>query len=172
MKTIFLATVGIAAAMLAGCATPSTIIRQPVGPDPFVATESGHNGKLQIFAAWTEQNPGALPKIVVYPNYARSTFMLCDADGKVLLDNAHSGPQSNPAPEVVVLAPGKYCLKTLRQGGKERWTEFPVVIEAGRVTEAYLNGGWVPPANTPFTMLVYSPGGFPVGWRANIPRRG
>ena len=173
MRNTFLTAVGIAALMVVGCATPSVIIREPVGPDPFAATDSGRNGKLQVFAEWTEQNPGGLPKIITYPNYARTIFMLVDDDGRVLLDTAHNG-QPNPSGQVVVLAPGTYRLKAAQagKGGSSRWTEFPVVIEPGRITEAYLNGGWMPPANTPNTQLVYSPDGFAVGWRARALPKG
>jgi hypothetical protein len=42
--------------MLPGCSTAPTVLRVPVGPNPFVAANGGRNGYLQVFSATEEEN--------------------------------------------------------------------------------------------------------------------
>ena len=57
-------------------------------------------------------------------------------------------------------------VKALAAVGLGEWVSVPVVIESGKTTEVHLNGQWKGPAGAPQGELVYSPSGFPMGWKA------
>jgi hypothetical protein len=155
--------------LLAGCGTPTTTIHIPVGPDPFVATQSGPNGNLEIFSTWTDQNPGGLPSNISSRNYPRVSYTVYDGNGK-LMEPSEPGQTGN-GPRNISLPPGSYRITVTTATGPTLLTEVPVIVETGRMTVVYLNGGWIPPANTPYSELVFSPGGFPLGWRAGNPTK-
>jgi hypothetical protein len=158
---------GILAAVLSGCASSPAVVQAPVGPDPFATAQPGSKGALKVFTATTEENNVGTE----YPYYERTSYDIYDSNGKLIRrvrDNNKGEFVARPRTEW--LAPGTYRVKALAAIGTGEWMDVPVVVARGRTTEVHLNGHWAPPSDTPGSALVYSPAGFPLGWRAsNLP---
>jgi len=173
MNKIFIVT-GIAAATAAGCATPPARLQAPVGPNPFVAKAPDPQGNLEVFSACMQQNPeGQSPGLEAtmpgFSYYVRTGYSIYDSNGKLVRSvGSNSGSDLPPAPRIIALPPGTYRVEALASVRSGEWTMVPVVVEAGSTTKVHFDGHWAPPAHTPGSELVYSPAGYPLGWRANI----
>ena len=164
MKTPLFAHLGWALLVVAatGCAT-ATAWRTPIGPNQQAAKTESQTGTLRVFSAKEkEANVG-----FAFPHEERTDYYIYDSSGnevKGVFDNNKG--EFEPTPRGVRLAPGTYNVRALAAVGMGEWVSVPVVIEAGRTTEVHLNGQWRPPADAPRNEVVYSPAGFPMGWRA------
>ena len=152
--------------MLVSCASrPITLA--PVGPNPFASRASSTGtGYLQVFSRLFLQNDdqnqsasGGDPSW-----YQHTDYNLYDAKGKLVKHVGNTVGHYSTSPRLVSLRPGSY---TLRAQAKE-WlsVKVPVIIEPGRTTKVHLDDNWGPPEGTPKTVVVTTPGGYPVGWSA------
>jgi hypothetical protein len=155
----------MAAAMIAilpGCSSP-TLLREPVGPDPFVSKTADPDGTLRVFTATEEVND-----IGFETAYSQRTdYTICDWNGKTIQhvrDNNKGHFEATP--RSIQLRPGIYNIRALAAIGLGEWIMLPVVVEAGRTTDVHLNGHWRPPVDSPETAFVHTPTGRPIGWRA------
>jgi hypothetical protein len=117
------------AAVLAGCATHSSVVvNQPIGPDlapPRVNSTSG-DGQLVVYSAGEVANPVDSD----FPTH--SGYEIDDADGKLLrrVDN-RSGPFYQ-SPAAVSLPSGKYWVKA--RATNYGLVTVPVVIKENETT--------------------------------------
>jgi hypothetical protein len=161
MKTTNLFLAASMLAILSGCATSPTMLREPVGPDPFLKGTADSDGSLQVFTATEEEDDVGF----VDPYPQRTDYSIYSWSGKLLQHVQYRG-HFDETPRVVRLKPGMYRISALAAVGLGDWISLPVVVDAGRTTSVHLNGHWKPPADSPGSALVYSPSGRPIGWRA------
>jgi hypothetical protein len=178
MKRVLPIFAGIGAVILVGCASPTSTVQTPVGPNPTVPARRNSMGSLAVFSAGQQQENWGWDS--EYPDYPSASadlqyqthtgYSIYDATGQ-LVKNVDSNEKGTLGiePRTIALPPGEYQIKALAAVGAGEWTQIPVVIEAGKTTEVHLNRQWTPPMNTPNGELVFSPEGFPVGWRAGVP---
>jgi hypothetical protein len=162
MKKTHVTLAAVMVALLSGCSTP-TVLRDPVGPDPFVNKTADSEGTLQVFSATEEKNDVGFE--TAYPQ--RTDYSIYSWNGKLIqrVRDNNKGHYDG-TPRSVRLAPGIYNIRALAAVGMGEWISLPVVIQAGCTTDVHLNGHWKPPADSPDTALVHSPAGFAIGWRA------
>jgi hypothetical protein len=161
-KTQVILVAGIIA-VLSGCSSPTSFLREPVGPNPFVTKTADSNGVLQVFSATKAENDVGFETAY----YQRTDYTIYDPNGKLIQrvrDNNRG--HFDGTPRAIRLPPGMYTIKALAAIGLGDWITVPVMIESGRTTDVHLNGHWRPPADSPETALVHSPSGLPIGWRA------
>ena len=164
MKAIITILAGVMAAALAvGCASSGTALHTPVGPSPAVAKTGDEDGLLKVFSAKEKEDVVGNE----FPYSERTAYAIYDSQGNEVkgVQNNNKG-EYGAEPKGIRLAPGTYHVKALAAVGMGEWVSVPVVIEAGRTTEVHLNGQWRSPSDTPENELVYSPSGFPMGWKA------
>jgi hypothetical protein len=153
------------AAVLVGCATPASITRTPLGPSPQAERTSDSEGTLEVFTAKRQENNVGYE----FSYNQRTGYEVYDSRGakvKTVLNNNEKEFRAD-APEPVRLPEGQYTVKALAAVGLGEWVSVPVIVKPGETTEVHLNGQWRPPADAPAKELVQSPGGFPMGWRAD-----
>lgn len=155
--------------LLASCASrPITLA--PVGPSPLaVRSSSIGTGHLQVFSGLAEesddQNQGSEDPVW----YQHTDYKVYDAKGKPVEQVDNTVGHYSTSPRLVSLRPGHYTVRA--QSTEGLLVSIPVVIERDRTTKVHLDGNWKLPADTPKTEIVSAPGGYPVGWRADLPTK-
>jgi len=162
MLTIFGA--GMMAVVVAGCVSGGAVMHTTVGPDPTAAKSDDSNGTLKVFSAKEKEDDVGFS----FPHSERTDYYIYDAQGNEVkgVYNNNKG-EYEPTPRGIRLPPGNYKIKALAAVGLGEWVTVPVVVESGKTTEVHLNGQWKSPSDTPGNELVYSPSGFPMGWKAS-----
>jgi hypothetical protein len=162
-KIMMIFWAGIAAVVVAGCASGGAAINTPVGPNPTAAKSDDANGILKVFSAKEKEDTVGFE----FPYSERTDYYIYDAQGNEV-KGVHNNNQGEygAVPKGIQLPPGHYKIKALAAVGLGEWVTVPVVVESGKTTEVHLNGQWKSPADAPGNELVYSPSGFPMGWKA------
>jgi hypothetical protein len=150
--------------LLASCAS-QPITLAPVGPRPVawepLAPSSG-NGQLQVFTATEEYDWNR-----DVPFFPHSDYQLYTADGQRLKRVWNHQTHEDETPAVVTLPAGNYVVKA--DAELYGVVSVPVVIKPNQTTRIILQPGWKPGATVASSDLVQIPGGYPVGWRADLP---
>jgi hypothetical protein len=153
--------------LLESCAShPITLA--PVGPNPYAGgTSDVGTGQLQVFSSLAEQsdNQNQGSKDAVW--YQHTDYNVYDARGKLVKHVDNTVGHYEKAPRLVSLPAGQYIVSA--QSRDALSVKIPVVIERGRTTKVHLDENWRLPPSTPNTEVVSAPGGYPVGWRADLP---
>lgn len=147
----------LAAALIAGCATPLALA--PVGPNPNILPLASGTGRLEVFSALAGHAEGNDPTW-----FRHTDYYLCDARGKELRVVRDALGHYSQIPCQVTLPAGAYLIKACGKGILE--ADVPVVIKPGVTTEVHLDGEWQPPADAAPASLVSAPEGYFIGWRA------
>jgi hypothetical protein len=161
MKKTRVILLAVSVAMLAGCST-ETVVLDPVGPVPLVASDADSDGILRVYTQKEEENDVGNQ----FPYYRRTDYKFYDSNGERReIVNGNNIGEYQATPRGIRLPPGVYTVKALAAVGLGEVVTIPVVIKAGRTTEVHLNGSWRPPSDTPANQLVETPAGLPMGWR-------
>jgi hypothetical protein len=153
--------------LLASCAS-QLITLAPVGPSPIAGGSSSiGTGYLQVFSSLDQQsddqNQGSTDPVW----YQHTDYNIYDTAGKLVKPVNNTVGHYLTSPRLVSLRPGNYTVKA--QATEWLSVNVPVIIECGRTTKVHLDENWKPPAGTQKTEVVSAPGGYPVGWRADLP---
>ena len=166
-KKLNFANVSLTGALLAfgltGCGTFHYTALPAVGPDPTSQTEAHRRGRLEVYTAYA--NPaGSRP--MLQPAHTDYTIFLNDSWFAERVHNYRHADQAQP--KLVTLPPGTYDIwaHASDTNGGSFAVVMPVVIEAGRATQVYLDGEWRPRDLGTGDQLVRLPTGEPVGWSA------
>ena len=111
---------------MAGCASPSTVVRTTIGPQ-LAPAEAPPQGYLIVYTA-TQVSGYTVSESPVYSSYSLSRS---DGTASRTIEN-RAGPFSEN-PQLLPLPSGEYRVKGLAEGGGE--VTVPVRIEAGRTTK-------------------------------------
>ena len=155
--------------LLASCAShPITLA--PVGPNPFAGrSPDGGTGHLQVFSSLAEesddQNQGSTDPVW----FQHTDYTIYDARGKLVEHVENIAGHYSASPRLVSLQPGSYVVRARTTEGLA--VNIPVVIERERTTRVHLDENWKLPPGTPKTEIVSAPGGYAVGWRADLPTK-
>jgi hypothetical protein len=164
MKELIPASLLVAAALLAGCASePHGLVLDPIGPPVPPSPGAGSNGTLVVFSAFDPQADfDDLPYLRHYSDYK-----ITDQDGKRLQRVHNAESASMEGPKQVQLPAGAYHV--LARANVYGIVTVPVIIRAGQVTTVHLEGGasWQNRAQLTQSDPVRLPDGRIVGWRAN-----
>jgi hypothetical protein len=155
--------------LLASCASHPVALA-PVGPGPFADSSTfAGTGRLEVFSRLAEEsdNQNQASKDPVW--YQHTDYSLYDARGKLVKHVDNTVGHYGKAPRLVSLPAGNYTVKARASDGL--LVEIPVVIERDRTTKVHLDEQWKLPPGTPDTEIVCAPGGYPVGWRADLPNK-
>jgi hypothetical protein len=155
--------------LLASCAS-QPITLAPVGPNPLAGrTSASGTGHLQVFSSLAEesddQNQGSTDPIW----YQHTDYTIYDARGKVVEHVENIAGHYSTSPRLVSLQPGNYVVRARTTEGPA--VRIPVVIQPDRTTRVHLDENWKLPPGTPKTEIVCAPGGYAVGWRADLPSK-
>jgi hypothetical protein len=157
MKRITIILSATVACLLAGCAS-TPVVLSPVGPNPFALAGSDANGQLEVFSATEGRIEGDNPTWFQHGDYYIYT-----QQGRMLKRVVNTVGYYEEAPCRLSLSPGNYLVKA---GAKDYFrVEIPVVVRRGLLTAVHLDNKWKPPEATAKTNLVYTPDGYPIGWR-------
>ena len=152
--------------LLASCAShPVTLA--PVGPNPTAGRTSAiGTGSLQVFSSLAEESDDQNQGSTDPAWYQHTDYRVYDTRGRLAayVDNA-TGHYSK-SPRLVSLPPGNYTVRA--QASEGRLVYIPVRIVRDRTTKVHLDENWRLPPGTPKTEIVTAPGGYPVGWRADL----
>ncbi len=151
----------ICVSLLASRALATTL--PPVGPNPSGLQNQSASGQLEVFSTLEGHSEGNNP-----PWFQHADYYICDRQGHELQQVDNAVGYYARVPRMVTLAPGQYLIKSPAKDAF--WVKVPVVVQAGHVTRVHLDGDWAMPANTPETKVVFSPSGYPVGWRVAYAR--
>jgi len=152
--------------LLASCAShPITLA--PVGPNPAAGLSSWiGTGHLQVFSSLEEESDDQNQASTDPAWYQHTDYRVYDARGKLVEYVDNTVGHYSTAPRLVTLRPGNYTVKA--QASEGRLVDIPVVILRDRTTKVHLDEKWRLPPGTPKTEIVSAPGGYPVGWRADL----
>ena len=155
--------------LLASCAShPITLA--PVGPNPFAGrSPAGGTGHLQVFSSLAEesddQNQGSTDPVW----FQHTDYAIYTAEGKLFEHVDNNIGHYAASPRLISLPAGNYTVRARETEGL--LVNIPVVIERDRTTKVHLDEKWKLPADTQKTEVVSAPGGYPVGWRADLPTK-
>jgi hypothetical protein len=165
MKRISIALGAGVVLVAAGCST-TPVALAPVGPNPTPSERMTATGELQVFSALEEesdnQNQGSTDPVW----YQHADYSVYDAHGKPIARIDNTTGHYEQSPRRVALPPGQYLVRAPAKDYLQ--VEVPVTIERGRLTRVHLDDKWQLPPATPKTELVSTPGGEPVGWKADL----
>ncbi len=149
--------------LLASCAS-QPITLAPVGPGPSamgpLAPSTG-TGRLIVF---TETEEYEYDQDV--PFFPHKDYQVYTLDGKRIKRVWNHRDHEDENPAVVTLPVGNYLVKA--DAVYYGTVTVPVVIKPNQTTKVVLQPGWKPGKTVASTDLVQMPGGYPVGWRADL----
>jgi hypothetical protein len=159
MKANVLIIWGAAVVLLfAGCSTVP-VAMAPVGPNPAQLPTASNSGQLEVFSALSGRMEGNNPTW-----YQHTDYYVCNSRGKELRRVDNSIGHYTQRPRIVTLPPGNYIIEARAKDVLS--VEVPVLVKSGEITRVHLDGQWQPISGASKTELVFTPGGYPVGWSA------
>jgi len=165
MKATCLIFGAVAITALTGCA--STRIAQTIGPCSTHQEVAPPNGQLRVFSLKEQQTEG-FGEGANSSWYQHSAYRIYTPQGKRVKYVGNTVGHYDDAPATITLLAGNYLVLARAEGYPTLLITVPVVVEPGRTTSVHLEGGWTPTAGSPGTKIVRAPGGYAVGWLANI----
>jgi hypothetical protein len=178
MKYAYSLAMAGAAIWLAGCSSlPKVAITDPIGPAPTLGAASSGDGSLVVYSArvpaaidlnqdeWVSNNDFGMSNLTYGPAHTRYTIYA--KNGALVQTVFNSRDATDASPAIVTLAPGAYHIEAqaIDCKGARIEVELPVVIRAGEMTVAHLEGGWHPQGRVD-NEVAKLPCGRPIGWLA------
>ncbi|MBI3877513.1 MAG: hypothetical protein HY300_16405 [Verrucomicrobia bacterium] len=147
--------------MLAGCATPTRVALEAVGPPSSAVRPDEGTGRLVVHTPREQVTSGE----VSYERY--TSYNIRKPDGKPFQHVMNFTGPRDERPETVQLPAGQYSVEARAEGVGP--VAVPVLIQALKTTEVHLERGWKPDMTGKNNSdLVRLPSGQIVGWRAPV----
>jgi hypothetical protein len=168
----------VTAVCLAGCASAPHVVRvDPVGPAPSLGSSGAGDGSLVVYSAretafvdlnlLNRTDSMFEHRSDFRHERAHTSYTVYAKDGQIIHRVANAEDVDDATPSIVTLPAGAYQVEAdaIDCHGQRIAVMVPVVVRAGQLTEAHLEGGWHP-AVPEDAQLAKLPCGRPIGWRA------
>jgi len=150
--------------LLSSCASAPPVTLAPVGPAPVAGERylpASGDGRLEVY---TETEEYEYDRDVSF--YPHRDYQIYTAGGEHLKRVWNHQNHEDELPATVSLPAGHYVVKA--EAERYGLVSVPVVIKPFQTTRVILQPGWDPGKSVPRADLVRMPGGYAVGWKAEL----